>query len=51
MGPDMGADGKHMAILTKDIDWILTCFECKKKSSLKTSCVFCCTHSHRHPSL
>lgn len=51
MGPDMGAEGKHMATLAEDIHCGLTCFEWKKKSSLKTSCAFCCTQSQSHPSL
>lgn len=40
MGPDMGAEGKHMAMLAEEIHCILTCFEQKKESSLKTSCAF-----------
>lgn len=51
MSPDMGAEGKHMAVLAQDTDWILTGFAYGEESSWKTGCAFCGTRSFRHPPL
>lgn len=51
MSPDMGAEGKHMAVLAQYTDWILTGFAYGEESSWKTGCAFCGTHSFRHPPL
>lgn len=45
MGPDMGAEGKHMAVLTEDIHCILTFGVEKAKQFENKLCIL--LHSHR----